>query len=63
VRRLNAEVAKLIADPAFNAKFLASQGLATDVHSGESPEAFGKFIREGEQQFRELMRLLAIRPE
>jgi tripartite-type tricarboxylate transporter receptor subunit TctC len=63
VRRLNGEMAKLIADPGFNAKFLASQGLATDVHSGESPEAFGKFIKEEEQQFRELMKLLGIQPQ
>ncbi|MCC6473429.1 MAG: tripartite tricarboxylate transporter substrate binding protein [Burkholderiales bacterium] len=63
VARLNGEVAKLIADPGFNAKFLASQGLDTGVNAGESPEAFDSFIRRELSEFQDLMRLVGIKPQ
>jgi tripartite-type tricarboxylate transporter receptor subunit TctC len=63
VRRLNGEIARLIADPQFNAKFLASQGLATDVHAGESPEAFEKFIKAELEEFQKLMKLVGLQPQ
>lgn len=61
VRRLNSELAQLIADPQFNAKFLASQGLATDHPSGASPEEFEKFIRVEQEEFQKLARLLGLK--
>lgn len=63
VRRLNGEIAKLIADPQLNAKFIASQGLATDIHAGEPPEAFEKFIKAELEEFQKLMKLVGLKPQ
>jgi len=63
VRRLNAEIAKLIADPAFKAKYLASQGLATDYPAGASPEEFAKFMAEDREEFVKLARIAEIQAQ
>jgi tripartite-type tricarboxylate transporter receptor subunit TctC len=63
VKRLNGEIAKLIAEPQFNAKFLASQGLATDVHAGDPPEEFEKFIKAEIQESQALMKLVGLKPQ
>jgi len=63
VRRLNAEIAKLIADPAFKAKYLASQGLATDYPAGASPEEFAKFMVEDREEFVKLARIAEIQAQ
>jgi tripartite-type tricarboxylate transporter receptor subunit TctC len=63
VRRLNGEIAKLIADPTINAKFFASQGLATDVDAGAPPEEFEKFIRSEIQEFQALIKLVGLKPQ
>jgi tripartite-type tricarboxylate transporter receptor subunit TctC len=63
VRRLNGEIAKLLADPAFNAKFIASQGLASDWPTGASPEDFDKFIKGELEEFIKLTRTVGLKPQ
>jgi tripartite-type tricarboxylate transporter receptor subunit TctC len=63
VFRLNGEVSKLIADPQFNAKFIASQGLASDWPTGASPEDFEKFIRTEREDFLRLAKVAGIKPQ
>lgn len=63
VRRLNVEIAALIAEPQFNAKFFASQGLVTDEPAGAAPEAFEKFIKAETDEFQKLARLLGLKPQ
>ncbi len=60
VRRLNTEVAKMIADPGFKAKFLTSQGLETDFPTGASPEEFAKFLIEERDDFTRLVKVANI---
>lgn len=62
-RRMNAEIAKLMGDPAFHAKFFASQGLATDHPAGASPEEFEKFIRAEQEEFLRLVKTVGIKPQ
>jgi tripartite-type tricarboxylate transporter receptor subunit TctC len=62
-RRMNAEIAKLIAEPQFHAKFIASQGLATDHPTGASPEEFEKFIRAEQEEFARLVKMVGIKPQ
>ena len=62
-RRMNAEIAKLIAEPQFHAKFIASQGLATDHPTGASPEEFEKFIRADQEEFARLVKMVGIKPQ
>ena len=63
VRRLNTEIAALIAEPQFNAKFIASQGLVTDHPAGASPEEFEKFMKAELEAFQKLARLVGLKPE
>jgi len=63
VRRLNTEIAKLIADPQFKAKFLTSQGLETDYPTGASPEDFARFMVEERENFIKLAKLADIQPQ
>ena len=63
VRKLNAEIAKLLADPAFVAKHLASQGLVSEDVTGAPPEAFERYIRQEAERFAQLMKLLDIKAQ
>jgi tripartite-type tricarboxylate transporter receptor subunit TctC len=63
VRRLNAEIAKMIADPAFKDKFLTSQGLDTAWPVAASPEEFAKYILEERDDFVRLTKILDIQPQ
>ena len=60
VRRINVEVAKIIADPQFKAKFLTSQGLETDFPTGASPEEFEKFLLQEREDFIRLVKVANI---
>jgi tripartite-type tricarboxylate transporter receptor subunit TctC len=60
VTRINGEVAKLIAVPEFKAKFLTSQGLATDWPTGASPEEFAKFMLSERDDFVKLVKIADI---
>jgi tripartite-type tricarboxylate transporter receptor subunit TctC len=62
VRRLNGEIAKLLADPGFNAKFIASQGLIADSATGASPEEFERYVKEELEDFTKLMKLTGLKP-
>ena len=63
VSRLNSEVARLINDPAFKAKFLASQGLETDFPTGASPEEFAKFMMEEREDFMRLAKVAELQSQ
>ena len=63
VRRLNGEVARLIADPQFNAKFVASQGLASGWPTGAPPEDFEKFLHSEREEFIKLAKIAGIKPQ
>jgi len=63
VRRLNAEIAKLIVDPQFAAKFLTPQGFETDPPAGGPPEQFARFIRSEREEFRKMVKTIGIKPQ
>jgi tripartite-type tricarboxylate transporter receptor subunit TctC len=63
VRRLNGEISQLIAESQFNAKFIASQGLASDHPAGASAEEFDKFIKAEQEEFQKLARLPGLKPQ
>ncbi len=63
VRRLNTEIAKLLADPAFKAKFLTSQGLEPDSATGASPEEFARYMAEDREEFVKLAKVAEIEPQ
>lgn len=64
LQRLNAEVSKrLLANDALRAKFLTSQGLEMESPSGESPEAFEKFLIAEQEKYAKLAKLAGIKPQ
>jgi tripartite-type tricarboxylate transporter receptor subunit TctC len=63
VRRLNGEIAKLLADPAFNAKFIASQGFSSDPPAGVSPEELEKFIQNDLAEFQKLVKTVGLKQQ
>jgi tripartite-type tricarboxylate transporter receptor subunit TctC len=63
VQRLNVEIARLIADPQFKAKYLTSQGLETDYPAGASPEEFARFMAEERDDFVKLAKVAEIQPQ
>jgi len=63
VRRVNGEIAKLLADSQFNAKFIASQGLASDWPTGASPEDFDKFIKTDLEGFVKLAKTVGLKQQ
>ena len=63
VRRLNSEIAKLLADPTFKAKFIAAQGFETDFPTGASPEQFAACLRTEQEEFAKLVKVVGVKPE
>ena len=64
VQRLNAEVSRrLLANEALRGKFMTSQGLGMDTPSGESPEAFEKFLAAELEKYAKLAKLSGITPQ
>ena len=64
VQRLNAEVSKrLLANDALRAKFMTSQGLEMESPSGESPEAFEKFLVAEQDKYAKLAKVAGIKPQ
>lgn len=64
LQRLNAEVSKrLLANDALRAKFLTSQGLEMESPSGESPEAFEKFLVAEQEKYARLAKAAGVRPQ
>lgn len=60
VRRLNAESAKAMSDPAFTSKFLDSQAIETSDVSRASPEDFVKFIQRDRVAYEEAVKAAGI---
>ncbi len=60
VLRLNTEIAKLIGDPPFRAKFLTSQGLEPDYATGASPEVMARYLAEDREEFIKLAKIAEI---
>lgn len=64
LQRLNAEVSKrLLANEALRAKFLTSQGLEMESPSGESPEAFEKFLLAEQEKYAKLAKAAGVKPQ
>ncbi len=60
VQRLNAEINKAMADPAFIEKYMASLGL---VGGGMSADEFGAFLKRDREAFAQLAKLIGLKPE
>ena len=64
VQRLNAEISKrLLSNDALRAKFMTTQGLEMEAPSGESPEAFEKFLAAEQDKYAKLAKLAGIKPQ
>jgi tripartite-type tricarboxylate transporter receptor subunit TctC len=63
VQKLNTEMAKLIRDPEFKAKYLVAQGFDVDAATGASADEFAKFLKEDRAQFAELAEAIGLKPE
>ena len=62
--RLNTEISnRLLANETLRAKFMTSQGLAMDTPSGESPEAFAKFLVAEQDKYAKLAKIAGIKPQ
>jgi tripartite-type tricarboxylate transporter receptor subunit TctC len=61
VQRLNAEVAKITANPQFIEKFMTTQGITPP--GPFSPEEFAAFLRRDRENFQELMKTIGLKPE
>ena len=61
--RLNGEMGKLMKTPEFNAKFIASQGLAMDAPAGGGVDEFDRFVKKEIAEFQDLMKLLKLQPQ
>lgn len=55
IRRLNAEMAKGVADVQYRQRYLDSVGLSVDEVSGASPEKFSEFIRTDREGIAEIV--------
>jgi tripartite-type tricarboxylate transporter receptor subunit TctC len=63
VRRLNAEIARLLADREFKAKFITAQGFEADWPTGAPAEEFAKYFRSEREQFQKLANAMGIKPQ
>jgi tripartite-type tricarboxylate transporter receptor subunit TctC len=60
VRKLNAEMAKGVADPPYRQKFLYALGVFPDEISGVAPEKFAEFIKADRDGYAEIVRAAGI---
>lgn len=60
VRRLNAEMAKTLADGQYRQRYLEAVGLSVDEVSGVSPEKFIEFIKADRQAYAEIVKMAGI---
>ena len=64
IQRLNSEVSqRLLANEGLRAKFLTSQGLEMESPSGESPEAFEKFLVAEQEKYAKLAKAAGVKPQ
>jgi tripartite-type tricarboxylate transporter receptor subunit TctC len=60
VRKVNAEMAKGVADPAYRQKFLYTLGVFPDEVSGAPPEKFAEFIKADREGYAEITKAAGI---
>ena len=60
VRRLNAEMAKTLADGQYRQRYLEAVGLSIDEVSGVAPEKFIEFIKADRQAYAEIVKMAGI---
>jgi len=60
IRRLNAEMAKAIADAQYRQRYLTSVGLSIDEVSGAPPEKFAEFIKADREGYAEIVKAAGI---
>jgi tripartite-type tricarboxylate transporter receptor subunit TctC len=64
IERLNTEVSKrMLANDALRAKFLTSQGLEMEAPSGDSPDAFAKFLVAEQDKSARLAKAAGVKPQ
>jgi tripartite-type tricarboxylate transporter receptor subunit TctC len=63
IRRVNAEVAKLVKDPQFAGKYIVPQGFETDSPAAGSPEDFARMLRAEREEFRKLVKEIGLKPQ
>ena len=63
VRRVNADLGKLIPAGEFKDKFLTTQGVQTDSPAGGPPEAFAAWIREETEMYAKLVKTVGTKPQ
>jgi tripartite-type tricarboxylate transporter receptor subunit TctC len=63
VMRLNAEVARLLGQPAFTEQFITRIGCEIDVRSGQSVEDFAAFLKTDIEQVGRLIKLAGIQKQ
>jgi tripartite-type tricarboxylate transporter receptor subunit TctC len=62
VRRVNGEVAKLVRDPQFAAKYIIPQGFEIDANAGASAEDFARMLRAEREAFHKLVKEIGLKP-
>ena len=63
VQKLNAEIARILRTPEFKDKFLTRQGVETNPPSGESTEAFAKFVKQDREMYANLLKTVGVKAE
>jgi tripartite-type tricarboxylate transporter receptor subunit TctC len=63
VQQLNAEVSKMMAEPAFREKFMTAAGLEPERPAGRPVEEFAAFLKADRAAAEELARVVKIQPE
>ena len=63
VQKLNAEIARVLQNPQFMEKFLVNQGVEPTPPSGESTEAFTRFVKQDREMYANLLKTIGIKAE
>ncbi len=63
VQKLNAEVGGILRSAEFKEKFLTRQGVETNSPSGESTEAFAKFVKQDREMYANLLKTVGVKAE
>lgn len=63
VQRLNAEIARILRTPEFKEKFFTRQGVETNPPSGESTEAFARFVKQDREMYANLLRTVGFKAQ
>jgi tripartite-type tricarboxylate transporter receptor subunit TctC len=63
IRRVNAEIAKLLRDPKFTEQFITRAGVEVDEFTGRPPEEFAEFLKEDREIIARLVSLAGIQKQ